>query len=336
MVHFRTIWRHIARGAVALLLVIGIGLPRAFSLEWLQEDREPPLHPTLITVDFKGKPYVVSDAAAEFPEIEFEGKLKRLYSNEAFQTRLAVAYAPGFVRFITQDASTRTLERNYKLGNKMTPDNTVSGGIVSQSGEYLGRVVANESHSDCYVAVLFFGADAAGNPDYKPTAIAFKKIGDLVAGRETEIKIASAYVNTGRPNFFIYSLIFTKGLEIRSDQSEEIARFFRRQDMIEHSEVLDHYRAAYPAADHPAVAYLRFPPLLPQDVDPKQLPPGIVAKLSVMETGEVDSLELSPVLEPNVDHAIHRALEGWLFLPRLKKGLPVRTQIEVPLGFGSS
>ena len=69
------------------------------------------------------------------------------------------------------------------------------------------------------------------------------------------------------------------------------------------------------------------------DVDRHNVPTSVNAKFAVTETGEVDSLELDQVLDVQVDRAIRRALDGWLFMPRLRKGYPVRTMISVPLSF---
>jgi len=54
----------------------------------------------------------------------------------------------------------------------------------------------------------------------------------------------------------------------------------------------------------------------------------------VAETGEVDSLEIDQALDPQVAQAIRRALNGWLFLPRLKNGSPEQSVMELPLSFG--
>jgi hypothetical protein len=86
--------------------------------------------------------------------------------------------------------------------------------------------------------------------------------------------------------------------------------------------------------DRASLAYLRVLPQLPAGIDPHSLPPTINAKLMVAETGEVDSLEIDQALDPQVAQAIRRALNGWLFLPRLKNGSPEQSVMELPLSFG--
>ena len=175
--------------------------------------------------------------------------------------------------------------------------------------------------------MVFFRLDADNQPDTHSIALAFGEIGDVPAGRETPVKINCVYAVPDGGAYYLFPLIFSKGVEIRTDQSDFAARFFRQQEMVAHADLLARYREKFPSADHPAVPYLRFPPLLPDGIDPRSLP-AIEARFAVMETGEVDSLEFTQVLDPSVDQAIRRAVNGWLFLPRLKKGMPVRTMVE--------
>jgi hypothetical protein len=147
------------------------------------------------------------------------------------------------------------------------------------------------------------------------------------------VVIHSAYVVPPNVRYHFFPLIYSKGLEIRTDQSELSADFFRRGEMAAHEALLERYRQRNPEADRPASPYLRFQPQLPIDVDPRSLPAVITVKFAVTEAGEVDSIEIAQVLAEPVDREIRRAVNGWLFLPRLKKGYPVRSFIEVPLSF---
>jgi hypothetical protein len=53
----------------------------------------------------------------------------------------------------------------------------------------------------------------------------------------------------------------------------------------------------------------------------------------VSETGEVESLQIEDQVDPPVFEAIQRAINGWLFTPRLENGRPARTMIKLPLSF---
>lgn len=285
--------------------------------------------------DYGGNSYPVTAVAGEVPEIEVESKRVRLHASQTYQPRLAAGYGRGFIQFNKQQSSTLVTTRSYRLRGS-SGDSVVPGGTLTSSGSYECTLFSSEAHSSCYLAVVFFREDSQGLPDSRSIALAFGDIGDLAAERETPVKIDCAYAVPGGGQYYCLPLIFSKGIEIRSDQSEIEAQFFHQQDMVTHAELLAQYRLKYPNADRPAAAYLRFPPLLPEGIDPHSLPATIDAKFSVVETGEVDSLEITPTLDPRVDQAIRRAINGWLFLPRLKKGIPMRTLIDVPLSFGAS
>jgi hypothetical protein len=303
--------------------------------DWTVSFNPPPLRPSVIVVDYNGKSYPVTAVAGAEPEIEVEGKRVRLHSNQTYMPRLAAGYGRGFIQLNGQKSATQVVTRSYRLRGS-GGDSVIPGGTLSTSGYFECKLFSAEAHPACFIAVVFFRLDAQGLPDSHSIALAFGEVGDLPAGRETAVKIDCAYAAPGGGQYYTFPLVFSKGVEIRTDQSELVAQFFHQQDMAAHAELLARYRREFPTADRPAVAYLRFPPLLPDGVDPGSLPATIDAKFSVVESGEVDSLEINQVLDPRVEQAIRRAINGWLFLPRLKKGVPVRTMIDMPLSFGAS
>jgi hypothetical protein len=322
--------------SVLFALFAALCIPKgAFADQWLQDGREPPLHPTIITVEYKGKVYPVTAVSAEVPEIEVEGKPRKLYADQSYQTPRALGFAPGFISFKTQNAGSKIMTQSVRIMG-FSGSSVVPSGTFSDTGDYECTLVASEAHADCYIAVIFFPVDEGGSPLPGSTGMAFRQIGDLVAGRETQVAISCGYVPPPGVRAAYVPLIFSKGLEIRTNQSEIAAGYFRRGEMAVHGAMLAHYRQQNPASDRPASPYLRFKPELPPGIDPRSLPARVTAKFAVTETGEVDSLEIDQVLDVKVDREIRRALNGWLFLPRLKKGYPVRSMIEVPLSFGQA
>jgi hypothetical protein len=298
----------------------------------------PPLHPTILVATFEGKSYPVTAVHNEIAEIEVDGKLRKLPSLQSFATPLAVGYAPGFVQFTAQKASSRQFRRSYYIRGDIRTDGDelIPGATLSASGEYTCRLVPAETHEECFLAVVFCGVDAEGLPDTSQTAIAFGEVGTLAPGHETPVTINCAYVAPRSGRYFCFPLLFSKGLEIRTFQCDFAAQFFHTRDVKGHDLLLARYFQQFPAADKPAVAYLRFPPELPVGQDPRKLPRDIEARFDVTGSGRVESVNLTPGLDPRVSASIERALDGWLFLPRLKKGVPTRTTIRLPLSFDSA
>ena len=317
--------------AVALLITVLVPA-RAFAADWRLDPNETPFHPTIITTEYEGKSYPITAAAGETAEIEVSGKLKKLGSSEHYQPRLSTGYAPGFIEFKTSTASTLTATRMYRFQG----GGTVPGSTVDVNADYTCSLVSSTRQTGCYLAVIFFRTDAVGDPDDRTVAIGFKQIGDIPAGPVVQVKISRGYIPVSGGNYYCLPFIFTKGKEIRSDQCEFVARFFRAQEVASHSRILQRYQEQHPSADRQAVAYLRYPPVLPDGIDLRTLPPTINATFVVMETGEVNSLALDYGLDPLASQAIRRALNGWLFLPRLKAGVPSESLIRLPLSFGPS
>jgi outer membrane biosynthesis protein TonB len=64
------------------------------------------------------------------------------------------------------------------------------------------------------------------------------------------------------------------------------------------------------------------------------MPEGAVTvQLAITPEGLVDDVSLSEPYAPAVAKALQEALGGWLFLPRLKAGEPVRSTVRMPLKF---
>jgi hypothetical protein len=314
------------RAGIALLTVIlGLSIQaKAVAATWLQDGREPPLHPTVIVTEYKGKTYTVSSVHGEFPEIYIDGHAKQLYGKQKYQPLRAVGFAPGFVRFKGQSASsqTKTLTWHLSESGSFARNENLPGGTYSATGIYHCTLIASEPHKDVFIAVIFFRTDLSGAPDLSSSAIAFREVGALPAGTEEDVTINCSYVAPPGQHYYFFTLVFTKGQEIRTDQSEIVASFFRRQEMASHRSVLEKYFLQFGGSNRPAVPYLRVPPQLPSGVNPSTLPSSIKVRFMVTEGGEVDSLSLDPALDPQVSRELSRALDGWLFLPCLKLGYP--------------
>ncbi len=326
--------------ALALALTaFGLGVPRTtFADTTAQGPQQPPLHPTLITTEYKGKVCTVMNAKAEFPVVDLEGSPKPLYGKQSYQPMRAVGFSPGFVRFKNQHASSRTINNSVRLfGTSWSGTyEEVPAGQLSSEGSYHCTLIASEGHSDTYIAVIFYRLDPSGTPDLRSAAIAFREIGDLQANVEKDVTINCAYVAPPGKRYFHFPLVFAKGREIRTDQSEKIALFFRKQEMEAHRSILKEYRKQFATADKPPVPYLRIPPVVPSGVNAGSIPSTVKASFTVTEDGEVDGITLDQALDPQVSRELRRALGGWLFLPCLRKGYPVSVPVETSLSFGAT
>jgi len=321
--------RSLAAFFVAVAFVHLGCLTDARAEDWLTGATEPPLHPTILRSAYKGHFYPIVAVKGDRAEIEVDGELRRVDPHDGYDPARARAYGRGFVRFSTQNASAQVRTLSYRFGN----GNEVPGGTLTKSGTYEATLMPSEPHADCYLAVVFFQLDALGEPKQDTIALAFGQVGSLAAGNPTKISMDEAYVPPTEVKFYCFPLLFSKGIEIRTDQSEVASRFFRWQEMRIHRKLLANFLQQNPSADLPAQAYLRVPPLLPDGVDVKKLPAVIHTSFMVSETGEVESLQIEDPVDAPVLEAIQRAVNGWLFTPKLVNGRPTRIMIRLPLSF---
>jgi len=322
------------RSLAAFLLAVAFaclgGLADARAQDWLTSPTEPPLHPTILRSSYKGKYYPITAVKGDSAQIEVAGELKHTDRRDGYDPERARAYARGYVQFRTQNALAQVRTLNYRFSN----GSEVPGGTLSSSGTYEATLLPSESHDDCYIAVVFFQLDAMGEPKAGTIAMAFGEVGALTAGKPSKISMEEAYIPGTGVKYYCFPLLFSKGLEIRTDQSEVAARFFRWQEMNVHRKMLAAYLQQNPGANRPAQAYLRIPPVLPDGVDVKTLPAVIHTTFMVRESGEVESLQIEDPVDPPVFEAIQRAINGWLFMPKLENGRPARIMIKLPLSFG--
>jgi hypothetical protein len=297
--------------------------------DWLTGPTQPPLHPTILRATYKGHYYPIVAVKGDRAEIEADGELRRVDPHDGYDPARARAYGKGFVRFSTQNALAQVRSLTYRFGN----GSEVPGGTLTKSGTYEATLLPSESHADCYLAVLFFQLDALGEPKQDTIALAFGQVGGLAAGTPKKISMDEAYIPPTDVKYYCFPMLFSRGVEIRTDQSEVASRFFRWQEMRTHRKLLANYLQQNPSANLRAQAYLRIPPVLPDEVDVKTLPAVIHTSFMVSETGEVESLQIEDQVDPPVFEAIQRAINGWLFTPRLENGRPARTMIKLPLSF---
>lgn len=315
---------------IALQLALGaftLAAAQGFSL-W-EAGTTPPLHPTIIEGTYKGKSLPILSVVHDSPQVEVDGKLKRLPqgSKTSYTPRRGAIYAPGSVqlRAMNLQGSKTNMKLLFPGGGE------VDGGTISASSEFSVTVIPTQNYPDCYVALIFFDEGyIEGTTDQPGASVQFEAIKPLVGGKENKIKLHFGYIDFGaRPTGF-FPLFFTRGLEIKSDQCELVARFFRHREMTIHDYLLKSYREKNSAQSVALKPYLQIPPLVPDELIP-ETPLIIETTFMVNEEGMVESLQFESDVSTAVLSPLRRSLNGWLFFPRLKDGRPTRTMVRIPI-----
>lgn len=313
------------------LLWICLGAATLVKAQWISnQGPPPPLHPTIIEGSYKGKLLPIVDVSGESPRVEVDGKLKR--PSGRFSDRYSPArgayFAPGSLAMkdLQGSASKTNLVLMFSDGGQ------VSGGTLSARSDFSATVTPTQDYKDVYIAIIFFDQGyLEGTSDSPGATVQFSAIKPLVGGRENKVKLTFGFQDFGERRTGFFPLFFTHGIEIKSDQCEMIARFFRRREDSLHRSILQGYLEKHTGESLGLVPYLKIPPLLPEGTDFNALPRSISPSFMVNEEGRVESLQLQRGLPDNVAYELGRTLRGWLFLPRIKDGRPMRTMVTVPM-----
>ena len=291
-------------------------------------DAPPPLHPTIIEGDFEGETLPIVAVSRDTPEIEKDGKLKRLSLHKAhFTPTRGATFAEGSIqlRNVQANSSKTNLRLMFEHGGD------VDAGTISASSDFSAQVESTADYSDCFVALIFFDQDyLEGKSDNPNATVQFKSIKPLHKGTN-KVELSFGYMDFGKHPMGFFPLFFTRGLEIRSDQCEFTARFFRHREELIHRALLKQYLEKHAGESKPIQAYMKIPPVFPDGMQEEKLPEKVTVSFMVSEEGRVESLQLPSDLPTNIYRLLSRTINGWLFLPRLKAGRPERTMVTLPL-----
>lgn len=321
------------RGFLWLALKLALGaftMANAQGIAQWETGTPPPLHPTIIEGEYKGKSLPIVSVVRDTPQVEVDGKLKHLTggSKTSYLPKRGARFAPGSIelRSMKVNSSKTKMVLMFRDGGQ------VDSGPVSESSEFFVTVVPTQDYHECYVALIFFDQGyIEGTTDQPGASVQFEAIKPLVGGKENKIKLDFGFVDFGARATGFFPIFFTRGLEIRSDQCELIARFFRHREMSIHEQILKSYQSKNASQSVALKPYLQIPPLVPDEMIPAT-PLSIPTTFMVSEAGTVESLQFEGADVPtSILAPLRRSLNGWLFLPRLKDGRPVRTFVRVPI-----
>lgn len=290
----------------------------------------PPLHPTAIMGHYKDRQCQVVGVSGDNGVVDDKGTQVRLASSAAYEPVRANAFLPGSIEVKGQTASSKQVTNVYRFSN----GSEIRGGIRSEGSEYKATIVASQAFPRCYLVLLFFEEDfLEGLTDNPYSAIAFQNIGDVHAGVETKVNASFGYIDPSRRALGYLPLLFSRGGEIRTNYTDDFSWFFRRVEMVRHKRLVARYLEKNPRTTSPVRPYLRFPPVFPPGLDRSGIPAQIDVDFTVTSEGNVEEVKLPKTAQADALAAIARALQGWLYLPRLDNGQPVDTALSFEFDF---
>jgi hypothetical protein len=314
---------------LVILLAAAMPLVCAAQSDFVNEQMhgKPPLHPTVLLTAYKGEEEPIISVRVDEPRVEVEHKQHMISRSASFQPIRGAAFAPGSIQITGEHADSKYMQEVfYNSGGDR-------GGHWDDHSDFQATLTPSESYQDCYMAVLFYDAKfMKGTQPLPSISVVFQEVGDLVAGKPKTVKMRFAYIDPSKtPNLTFFPLMFTHGEEIKTNHSELSARFFRRLELMRHEKMVADYKSKNVGKDAPLKPYVRIMPKFPDNLDVSKLPPVIKTSFMVDSDGTVYSVQIEDAIDKEAEEAIHQALGGWLFFPRLKDGHGERTMVRVPL-----
>lgn len=282
-------------------------------------------HPTVLLAEY-GKDFrPIVNVIGTDPVISIEkGKETRIRREVAFTADRAPYYADGFIRFSSISIDGLRLSVVFNTAG-------TGGGVLNDVSYFDATVVSDRPLTHCFIAVLCFdGAFTNGDVDRPQAEIVVHDLPDLVADKETRIRFSAADFRR-RTGAVFFPLIFTAGMEVRTNLTDIADRYFARVEEIQHTARLAAYREKFAGQNHAAIPVVMIRPTLPTGVEMPRNEDHIV-RLFVAEDGTVNDADITPEFSSSVVQTeVRRAFLGWRFLPKLVNGEPAVAQIKFPL-----
>lgn len=286
-----------------------------------------PLHPSAVTTQHNGETLPVVGVLGQTAQIEIGGKRTAVPKDAGFTFARLATFSPGSVRILQHDIV--QVEKSMRNADGMVINELSDN---APSDEYQATLVSDSAYPDSFVVLVLFERDfLTGGTTSPNTAVFFKQIGALKPNEEKPVVVQLGRLTpAARRSLEFFPLLFTDGREVRSQLAELSAAYFRRVEMLRHTNVLAKYVSQNANADRPLQPYVRIAPVLPAD-KPNSVSTKITARLSIDKDGIVQQADLVGTVPDPAKMEMERALRGWLFLPKLVAGQPVAAKAVVPL-----
>jgi hypothetical protein len=285
-----------------------------------------PLHPSAITTMREGKTLPVVGAAGEKAQVEVDGKVVDAPKDAVFTFVRMPSFGPGSVTVTSHEIVDAVKQTRSADG---VPINELSD--RDPTTEYHGTFVSDIALPDAFLVVLVFDKGfLAGTSPSPSTAVFFKQLGTLAAGKAKEVVVElGKFSAAAKEKMQFVPLVYTGGREVRTQLSELSAAYFRKQEMTRHQSIVASYVSKNADADKPLQPYVRVSPLLPPL--PNAVSTKVNAGMIVADDGTVNEVNLQGDVPADIKKEVERALKAWLFLPQLAKGKAIVTKATVPL-----
>lgn len=287
-------------------------------------------HPTVLTVQYKDQFLPVTKVIGSDPVVLVEGKEKRIRTEPRYLPSRIERYSEATVE--VKEVSVGLMQLRMVAESK--PEATSAPMLGAQGGraDFRASLRSSEAFSGGFVAVVMYGRSSLTDPAKGPSGeIVVHALPELPANTDVPVTFGSkAFVYHPDQAFFV-QVFDREGREVMTNTTRQCWPYYAAIERFQLQETLRKVKASLAGKDLDARPVLRIKPLLPKSAGRPAEP--VVAQITVMSDGTVSGIRISDTNPVEVGVAVREALEGWLFMPKVKAGELVPCTVKVPFTF---
>ncbi len=287
-------------------------------------------NPSVLTVRYEKTMLPVVKVTGTDPVVIVEGKEKRIRSFPDFRLDWAPAFGPGFVQISSGsidgiDLVDSIVAQTQKPKRLLDPKNKVS---------YFEATMKSKLRlQGGFVVVMAYPRNlntAEALTNYE-TYCKVHELQELPADKEVKVVFSAVFPSLRAEMNYLVQVFDADGREVMTNMAPYTWSYLAKVEWAKFCHVADKYRQKFAGQDHDVVPVLKPAPLFPDDFT-KPDKPG-TATLRISPEGTVASIEIDGIEDERLRQSFADALGGWLFLPKLRGGVPVACKVEIPLQF---
>jgi len=259
-----------------------------------------------------------------------EGREKRIRTEPNYLPSRVDHYAEGSVEVL--EASLEMLRRRIaKESLPAHPEGVWHGGYGGNS-DFKVTLRSRVALSGGLIAIVIYSQSALVDSAI-PTAaeIAVRSLPELPANEKVSIAFRSkAFTYRAGQDFFV-QVFDREGRELMSNEAPKAWPYYAAMERSQLRDTLRRLKPSFAGKDLEARPVLTIRPLLPKQVARPTDP--VMAQLSISAEGTVTDVQVGATTPDLVGQAVREALAGWLFIPRIRKGEPVMSNVRIPITF---
>lgn len=294
-------------------------------------------HPSVFTVKYKEQMLPVVKVIGTDPVVMVDGKEKRIRTDPVYLPQRAETFSDNRVEF--KSISLGGMQQARTDTESANDYNQPIMGNAGGTAEFKATLWSEKPLHGGYIAIVIYTPLMMELKDIKELkdtsfaapAVVVHDLPDLPAATEVKVKITSMMF-TVLPGQRYFAQVFEPGgLEVPTNTMERAWAYYALVEQDRFKTVLPQYIKAFENTDRPVVPVLMARPFIPKDL-PKPADP-VAATLTVGTDGMVAEVNIEGISDPRLERCVTTALRGWLFYPKLKKGVPTATRVKIPIQF---